>query len=120
MRKVTFDGKEYGFKAKLSTVRFLQENYQSDIDSLMDKNKTPDPLKIEEFAVRMVWEFIQPDEKGKKPFDTFENFKDEVDFVEFNEASKKAFYMLWGLDPDTPLPPEGKESGNEKQTSLTN
>jgi hypothetical protein len=121
MIKVTFNSKEYEFKAKISAVRNLKEMYSETLTTLQKKIDTPD-LKVdnnimEDFALSMVWEFIQPDAQGCKPHTDFKTFCQDVEYPEFNTASVYAFRMLWGLSPleeiKSPSVSEDKDKKNE-------
>ncbi|HUX58123.1 MAG TPA: hypothetical protein VMV77_14190 [Bacteroidales bacterium] len=98
------NGKERKLKATAGSVIRISKKYKAQIADLTkaitkDEEFNAD-LNEEEFLnfiFEMVWELIAPNFIGLKPFVTFARFKDKIDNLELNEASKKAFFLLRGV-----------------------
>ena len=104
MYTVFIEGKERKLKAKAGSVIRISRKYKKQLDSLtavVTENKEVDgdldDGEFLEFVFEMVWELLVPNFLGIKPFITYDRFKENVDNLELNEASKKAFFLLRGI-----------------------
>jgi|GEM_PF-3357446 len=107
MYTAVIEGRERKLKATAGSVMRLSKKYKEQIGSLIAVVDSDEEINEElredeflEFIFEMVWEFLVPNIFGLKVFFTYERFKDKVDNLELNEASKAAFFLLRGVPPE--------------------
>lgn len=126
MTIVKIEGKEYFLKARMGITQHLEEKFREEItfldrtsEQIVNKSffkSAPEKmtrLKIQNFYLRMVWEYLQPDDTGEKPFKTYKRFCDQIDSIDLQNAASKSLILLWGLDPEKIEPIINEQEGRE-------
>ena len=106
MRKIKINGKEYRIKASFDSVRRLLAKYGEKIEkSYKDPDRSVEVWEGDQmimFGVELLWEFLQPNIFGLKPYITRKRFEKKVDIADVRDNYVFLMSILFGTGDREP------------------